>query len=62
MHDLMSYVQPEREDLPPLVRMALSHYQFETIHPFVDGNGRIGRLLVSLLMVSWGLYPAHCCT
>lgn len=58
MHDLMSYVQPDVEDLPALIRLALSHYQFETIHPFVDGNGRIGRLLVSLLTVSWGLLPA----
>jgi len=42
---------------PPLVRLALIHYQFEAIHPFVDGNGRIGRLLMVLLMVSWNLVP-----
>jgi Fic family protein len=42
-------------DVPPLVRLAFIHYQFEAIHPFLDGNGRIGRLLVSLLMCSEGL-------
>jgi Fic family protein len=43
---------------PPLVRLALIHHQFEAIHPFVDGNGRIGRLLISLLLVRWGLLPS----
>ncbi len=42
---------------PPLVRLALIHYQFEAIHPFVDGNGRIGRLFLSLLLVEWELLP-----
>lgn len=44
-------------DMPPLVRLALIHYQFEAIHPFLDGNGRIGRLLISLLMRAGGLLP-----
>ncbi len=43
------------DSLPPLVRVGLAHVQFETIHPFLDGNGRIGRLLIALLVEHWGL-------
>lgn len=43
------------DKLPPLVRIGLIHVQFETIHPYLDGNGRIGRLLISLLLEHWGL-------
>ena len=42
-------------EYPALVRLAFIHYQFEAIHPFLDGNGRIGRLLLALLVVHWGL-------
>src|SRR6185437_5939889 len=46
------------DPLPPLVRAGLAHVQFETIHPFLDGNGRIGRLLIALLMEHWNLLQA----
>ena len=42
-------------DMPQVVRLGLIHYQFETIHPFLDGNGRVGRLLLILLLIEWGL-------
>lgn len=44
-----------RASLPPLVRAGLAHVQFESIHPFLDGNGRIGRLLIALLLEHWGV-------
>ena len=44
-----------RQELPPLIRSGLIHYQFEAIHPFLDGNGRVGRLLIVLLLCEWGL-------
>ncbi|MGQ9900973.1 MAG: Fic family protein [Fimbriimonadales bacterium] len=57
LYDLEAYLHANNSH-PPLVRLGLIHYQFEAIHPFLDGNGRIGRLLIVLLMVHWGLLPA----
>lgn len=51
---LERYIHTE-DELPPLVRAGLIHVQFETLHPYLDGNGRIGRLLVALLLHDWGL-------
>jgi len=53
--DLERYIHTTPTALPPLVRIALIHAQFETIHPFLDGNGRIGRLLITALLEQWGL-------
>ena len=55
--DLERYIHDPSPTLPPLVRLALVHVQFETLHPFLDGNGRIGRLLIAALLEHWGLLP-----
>jgi Fic family protein len=56
LNDLLSYANGEPR-LHPLLRIGLVHYQFETIHPFLDGNGRLGRLLISLLLQRDDLLP-----
>jgi Fic family protein len=53
--DLERFIHDAVLDVPPLVKVALVHAQFETIHPFLDGNGRIGRLLIAALFEHWGL-------
>jgi Fic family protein len=55
MSDMESFLHNDQINVPVLVRAAITHYQFETVHPFLDGNGRIGRLLITLYLVSSGL-------
>lgn len=55
MSDLERFLHAEEDGLPVLIRAALAHVQFETIHPFLDGNGRVGRLLITFLLCHAGV-------
>lgn len=56
LNELVNYIN-ESDRYPDLIRLAFFHYQFEAIHPFMDGNGRVGRMLISLLLVHWRIIP-----
>lgn len=55
MSDLEMFLNDQRHPVPDLIKIGIGHYQFETIHPFLDGNGRIGRVLIPLYLVERGL-------